>query len=281
MHITQPFDDQQKQMYICVMHTTQIGDSMDNNAHLSPTEESYNELQKAYNFFNESLFNGELPSCLITFQRVKNTYGYHSSKRWTNKEGNKTDEIAMNPTYFATRKVNETLSTLAHEMVHLWQEYFGSPGRGRYHNKEWAAKMKTIGLQPFNVVNDKRETGDRVSHYIVEGGKFDNIVKAFLKSGFTITWLDRMITPQEEIEEWQDNIDEEIIHNIEIIDSSDEEKNLMQKSTGGQRSKYSCPNEHYSVWGKKGINPICGECKEYMLDNSNESFTGETQNDEV
>lgn len=249
---------------------------MDRNAHLSPTTESYNELQQAYNHFNETLFNDELPPCLITFQRIKNTYGYHSSKRWTNKEGDKTDEIAMNPTYFATRKINETLSTLVHEMVHLWQEYFGSPGRGRYHNKEWADKMKKIGLQPFNVTNQNRETGDRVSHTIIENGKFDLIANKFIENGFTISWLDRMITPQEEDGEALENIDSEIVHNIEIIDSSPEEINLMQKSTGGQRSKYTCPNNHYSVWGKKGINPICGECNEYMPDSTDKSFTGET-----
>jgi len=30
-------------------------------------------------------------------------------------------------------------------MVHDWQKEFGKPGRGRYHNREWAEKMKEIG----------------------------------------------------------------------------------------------------------------------------------------
>jgi len=243
---------------------------MEKNTLISPTEESYNELQQAYNFYNEKLFNAKLPFCLITFQRVKNTYGYHSSKRWTNKDGLKTDEIAMNPTYFATRKTSETLSTLVHEMVHLWQEYFGTPGRGRYHNKEWSTKMKSIGLQPFNVNNEKRETGDKVSHYIIKNGAFENVSELLLGTGFTITWLDRHIN-EFTVEEDQDEpkeLDQEVIQNIEIIDSSDDELKSLQKSTGGKRIKYSCPNEHYSVWGKKDINPMCGECKEFMVFNS-------------
>jgi hypothetical protein len=40
------------------------------------------------------------------------------------------------------------LSTLVHEQAHLWQHHFGKPGRGRYHNREWAAKMVEIGLIP-------------------------------------------------------------------------------------------------------------------------------------
>jgi len=252
--------------YLCNAHYKH-GLVMINKIEKSPTEESYNELQQAYNYFNENLFSGELPLCLITFQRVKNTYGYHSSKRWTNKTGLKTDEIAMNPTYFATRKTSETLSTLVHEMVHLWQEYFGSPGRGRYHNKEWAEKMKLVGLQPFNVTNDKRETGDRVSHYIVQNGKFEQCTNSLTDNGFSITWLDRQIEAQPETELEENSLDEEIIHNIEIINSSEDEKRSLQKSTGGQRIKYTCPNEHYSVWGKNNINPICGECNEFMIVN--------------
>ncbi len=34
-----------------------------------PTPETYEELQHAYDFFDERLFNNELPPCLITLQR--------------------------------------------------------------------------------------------------------------------------------------------------------------------------------------------------------------------
>lgn len=85
-----------------------------------PTIETYNELQTAYDFFNTRLFSGDLPPCLITLQREKRTYGYFSSKRFVgSKSGQMVDEIAMNPSYFAIRSIEETLSTLVHEMVHL------------------------------------------------------------------------------------------------------------------------------------------------------------------
>lgn len=35
------------------------------------TERAYSELQQAFDFYNQRLFDGELPDCLITFQRGK------------------------------------------------------------------------------------------------------------------------------------------------------------------------------------------------------------------
>lgn len=32
------------------------------------TERAYSELQQAFDFYNQRLFDGELPDCLITFQ---------------------------------------------------------------------------------------------------------------------------------------------------------------------------------------------------------------------
>ena len=63
----------------------------------TPTRQTYDELQQAYDFFNERLFSGRLPPCLITLQREKHTYGYFSSKRFVGRAaGDTTDELAMN-----------------------------------------------------------------------------------------------------------------------------------------------------------------------------------------
>ena len=47
-----------------------------------PTQETYDELQRAYEFFNQRLFESALPPCLITLQREKRTYGYFSNGRF-------------------------------------------------------------------------------------------------------------------------------------------------------------------------------------------------------
>ena len=125
-------------------------------------------------YFNRALFDGQLPNCLITLQRSKRSYGYFCGDRFGRTDGLVTDEIALNPRYFHVRPVEEVLSTLAHEMVHLWQHHYGKPGRGRYHNREWAQRMKAIGLHPSSTGKEGgQETGDSVGHFIVPGGPFE------------------------------------------------------------------------------------------------------------
>ena len=141
-----------------------------NTQSIKPTRETYDPLQQAYENLNRSLFEGELPNCLITLQRSKKSYGYFCGDRFGRADGTLTDEIALNPSHFRDRPQEEVLATLAHEMVHLWQHHFGKPGRGRYHNKEWAEKMRSIGLQPTSTgKDDGAETGDVMGH-IDRGG---------------------------------------------------------------------------------------------------------------
>ena len=85
---------------------------------MKPTPETYAELQHAYDVFNRSLFGGELPECLITLQRNKNTCGYFSPERFVNRNGQCIDEIAVNPSLFAVTPIIEVMQTLVHEMAH-------------------------------------------------------------------------------------------------------------------------------------------------------------------
>src|SRR4051794_24596650 len=106
----------------------------------NPTTQTYTSLQAAYDYFNTELFGGSLPPCLITMQRHKGAFGYFSGARFVSVADpyEVTDEIALNPQHFATRKTIDVLATLAHEMVHLWQCHFGRPPRKGYHDREWA-----------------------------------------------------------------------------------------------------------------------------------------------
>lgn len=127
---------------------------------MRPTDATYDELQKAFDHFNGALFSGRLPACLITLQREKRTMGYFSAQRFVHLgDAAITDEIAMNPVHFGIVPIAEVMQTLVHEMVHLWQFHFGSPGRVRYHNEEWAAKMESIGLMPSDTAQRVRVVG--------------------------------------------------------------------------------------------------------------------------
>lgn len=53
----------------------------------NPTAKTYDGLNRAYAFFNDRLFAGELPACLVTLQRAKTAYGYFAGGRFGSKEG--------------------------------------------------------------------------------------------------------------------------------------------------------------------------------------------------
>lgn len=175
-----------------VLHNT----IMDATVFPTPTAQNYAELQLAYDHFNQALFEGSLPACLITLQREKKTCGYFSSERFADLDGQTTDEIALNPAYFAVVPLVETMQTLVHEMVHLWQAHFGDPGRGRYHNAEWADKMEAIGLMPSSTGKPGgKRTGDRMADYAIEDGPFLKACAELMTKNFRLSWYDRYPAP--------------------------------------------------------------------------------------
>jgi hypothetical protein len=157
-----------------------------------PTKQNYDELSHAYDFFNRRLFGGELPGCLFTLQRKSRSMGYFGFERFVSRDQAKSDEIALNPEYFATRPVGDVLSTLVHEHVHQWQRRFGNPPRRGYHDQEFAAKMEAIGLMPSNTgTPGGKTTGEKMSHYIMADGPFIHACKELLQTSFVIVWYDR------------------------------------------------------------------------------------------
>ena len=155
-------------------------------------------------------------------------------------EAEKTSEIALNPDTFQTRTDKEILSTLVHEMVHLWQHVFGKPGRGRYHNAQWAKKMRELGLHPSDTGEaGGKEIGDRVSHYIVDCGLFDGAATDFLKQhGHAILWYSGEI--------------------------SENDKTKKTKSSSN-RTKFICASCELSAWAKPSAKLKCGECDAVMV----------------
>lgn len=217
----------------------------------SPTPETYDVLRRAYDHFNATLFAGQLPPCLITLQRQRGAYGYFSGGRFVAKTGAKvsggtvhraTDEIALNPNHLGERDDTANLSTLAHEMCHLWQHHFGKQPRRAYHDRQWAAKMKEIGLQPTDsgLIGGK-ETGQKVTHIIVKGGAFDHSCAALLKTGLQITWHD----PHSDAP--------------------------AAKKKNNTRSKYTCPECQLAAWAKPKAPLGCTDCEVDMVEEVQDS----------
>jgi predicted SprT family Zn-dependent metalloprotease len=203
------------------------------------TLQAYKSLYKAFAFFNKELFGNKLPEPFLSYNAVKNTYGYFAPERIkpTKKTGAFSDSntpdihvISINPQYIGKRTDKQVLSTLVHEMVHLKQQIEGKPGKNGYHNKQWANMMKEIGLQPTNTgKKGGKETGINMTHMIVKGDRFDVCCDELLKDKFSFDYKLKV-------------------------------EKKKQKVT--KKSKYVCAANGVTVWGKPGLNIRCGDSNE-------------------
>jgi predicted SprT family Zn-dependent metalloprotease len=198
------------------------------DTHTPVTTPQYKAFQDAYDYFNGTLFNNQLPQVLVTLQRKAHSKGYFHAMKFSSRNGDgKVDELALNPDCFTGRTDEEILSTLAHEMAHVWQQAKGTAPRTGYHNKEWAERMKQIGLQPV-AVNGGGETGQSVTHSIIPDGAYQQAYKALKATGFApLAW-----------------------------ESAPAAKNGSKSS----KTKYTCPDCNQNAWAKPGAVLLCGEC---------------------
>ena len=200
--------------------------------HKESPNRQYITLASAFDFFNRRLFAGLLPPAIITLQRKAGSHGYYSARRFEGRgsENRETDEIALNPGTFAGRSDTQILSTLVHEMVHHWQTHFGNPGRGRYHNQEWADKMESLGLVATHTGNPGgRRVGQRMTHYIVIQGLFELACEELFRGGMRLEWQSR---------EW-------------------DPKGSKARNS---KTKYTCPQCRQNAWAKTSAFLICGNC---------------------
>lgn len=195
------------------------------------TGTEYEGLQKAYDFFNRELFGGTLPQVLVTLQRHAGARGYFAPERFHGRiEESAVHELALNPDSFAGRSDEQILSTLAHEMAHVWQQTHGRPPRRGYHNRQWAAKMKAIGLQPSDTAEPGgKETGQKVSHYIVPKGAYARAYAKLAATGFQLHWQSAPAS-------------------------------ATAPAKRASKTKFTCPDCGQNAWAKADSLLICGEC---------------------
>ena len=240
-------------------------------AEINPTKVTYDNLLVAYEFMNKKLFDGKLPGCLITLQREKKTFGYFCGNKFMKASDPEafTDEIALNPQYFRSegRDDKKVISTLVHEMVHLWQHHFGKPGRGRYHNKEWAGKMVDIGLIPSSTGHKGgKNTGDRVTHYIEPGGHFEVEFNALLLTEFLLEWIELPVDYlmfATTAEEDKIKTTSGLVESLEN-DENGGEKVKWEMPDKSNRFKYTCMECGLNAWARPDAFFICGKCNEHM-----------------
>lgn len=214
----------------------------------------YLDLQKAYDIMNGALFQAELPDVMITLAtRTRNTLGYYRALGFQSRstDGEFVGEICLNPASFHQRTDIQILSTLLHEMTHVWQFYFGKPSRAGYHNKEWGKAMKNVGLHPSETgALGGKQTGQSMSHYVIEGGAFAQLVTKLQGQQIRIDWQTPLID----------------------VPSAPPTTPATPPSTRktpakGVKTKYTCPTCQINVWGKGGLNLACLTCDKPLFVN--------------
>lgn len=243
---------------------------------MTPTIAFYAALQRAFEHFNADLFEDKLPHCLITLRSASRVYGYHHAERFISPTGERIDELGLHPGYFTLRPIELVLSTLAHEMVHHWQQHFGTPSPSNAHNQEWSKKMESLGLMPTNTgLPGGKRTGRSLSHYILPEGRFMTSCKQLVETGFTIPWLDRHLpaAPESQVELMRTLVEAGIECEVSPPPVSKMPEEIDGKATvfrpapkqAPKREKLTCPVCRNKAWVAPGTMIICGACRIDML----------------
>lgn len=230
--------------------------SQNDNLLVGLTAAEYRTLQYAYDYFNVALFGGLLPQVLITLQRHPRALGYFSAGRFQSRGlvRQHVHEIALNPDGFTGNKDEDILSTLVHEMVHVWQKEYGKPSRRGYHNREWSLKMCDIGLMPSSTGRPGgARTGESMSDYILEDGQFLAACEAFL-SKYRLAWESAGVRANHAAGDGT-RVDGDSREGSGGTDAS----GIRAKQT---RTKFTCPNPTcgLNVWAKPDALIDCHKC---------------------
>lgn len=112
----------------------------------NPNRILWESYQQAFNYFNERLFEGTLPQCILSFAATGKSLGFFRDKRWKVDEFQALPEISLNPVLL-TRHDDLIFQVLVKNMVQLWQQTFGTPpNKEFYYNIEFTEKMEDLGL---------------------------------------------------------------------------------------------------------------------------------------
>lgn len=215
----------------------------------APTPQLAATLQEAFDHLNVRLFatqrGGTLPDVVMLLARKAKAAGYFIPNRWHGQGTNeRRHELALNPDHI--RRVAEdanaerqrdgikmVLSTIAHEMCHLWQWERGmeKPSRPAYHNEEFARIMERCGLiTSTDGTPSGARVGQRMTHRIVDGGTFDRAADDLLSRGFNFSLASFPMSA------------------------------VRQGARQGVKQKYHCVACSLQVWGRPGVADLlhCG-----------------------
>lgn len=200
--------------------------------------EIINTLTKVYDTFNQEMFDGKLPPCVITLGKKAKALGVYKPASFASKEEGQAlvviPEIMLIPSTFKERSTIEIFSTVLHEQAHHWRDKVSTEKQTkRHHDAVWAKKMVELGLKPYNIKNPAKMTGRNCTHTIIEGGVFETIAKRLIEEG----------------------------NEIKYFSLQKPKKTKKRVKT----VKYVCPHCGIEARGIEGLNILCQEHEELMV----------------
>lgn len=188
------------------------------------------ELKNIYDNLNRDYYEGKLPEVVITIQSSPKgkAYGWYAKDRWgieTDKE-KAFDEINISAEYLS-RPIENIVSTLQHEMVHLYcamNDIKDTSNNNVYHNKKFKEEAEQRGLS--------------------------------IEKAQTIGWS--VTTPTEEFIKYIKglSVDEDAFKFFRKMPLGKEKT----KKTAKKTTKYTCPCCEVSVRGEPDLEIECKKC---------------------
>lgn len=160
----------------------------------------YQELTKYFEKFNdmfeECLGNRlELDDIIFTLQRKNKILGYFAHKNFESQDGLFKHEISLNPEYFTVKPKIEVLRVFCQELLQLYRVEHGDPETLKigFYDEEWGEFMMCVGLMPSRTGKpDGKETGKKMSSYILPDGAFIKLCNELAEQGLLIEWFDKI-----------------------------------------------------------------------------------------
>ena len=160
--------------------------------------------------------------------------------------------LCINPS-FLNRGLTELLSTLCHELCHVYECAYIHIPRGGYHTKDWADLMHGCGLEPV-YLNPSRTA---VNETIIKGGIFEKFCEYFIKKygeGFSNLTTHDCITTDDG--NGAPVVNPPADNGRPRADNADKPIKVYNRN----KIKYTCTGCSSKVWGKPNLHIVCADC---------------------
>lgn len=192
--------------------------------------------------------NNQCRSCVVAFVQADALFDKSNAT--------KLQYMGINPKYL-NRKIDDILSTICHELCHVYENAYIHIARNGYHDKKWEELMKDCGLEAKYLNSSKTA----VDHKIIKDGAFSDFVEKF-KEKYGADYFN--------IVEYSTEIEKRIKKGLGIeVDEDDDSPKADNadkpvKKYNRNKIKYVCRVCGLKVWGKTGLSISCNDCMETL-----------------